>query len=135
MAKLEFNNERLAASIYRVWCGACGITLLNGSAISWDQLSFAEHDPWFAVARGAINTITACEGKTWREASESLARLCPLVVVPPDGRDMVAWQAVARHLVTLIDAEDVDSVADVEAYWVNWAKEQQLPAPNEVKND
>lgn len=114
--------DELAASLYRAFCAALAI----GSA-PWEHLPLEHQAPWLRVALHGEQTLLACEGKSYAQAGEALARLqCAndpeaLELAVRGTRNRTAYEALARHFMTLIDGEGLPDLAELEARWGPWA--------------
>ena len=72
--------------------------------------------------------LTSLEGKPYATGAEELARCFHAGKIPLSPAQMVTWQAVARHLVTIMDDDELSDLAALEESWGPWAL-QRLGIP------
>ncbi len=119
----------LAQSCQRLFAQAMGAD----KAPEWDRLSHEAQALWCRLALGGEQVLENCEGGTYRDAARKLARrafvddqLGDQAVHAP--RDLLAWEAVTRHLMCVFDEADGFDLSASEEMWVGWARERR-PAP------
>lgn len=108
-----------AASAYRVYEGA------SGRVGDWDGLSIDAQLPWVRLAQRAERVLEKIEGCTWEEAATALyedSREAFGMIA--DLSPILPWVTVARHLMTLMNADDIKGPADSEQFWIEWAKKK-----------
>lgn len=127
MADLKLNLEETAATCYRAWHYAAA-----WKQQPWDHLSLDEQSLWLRMAKSCERIMELSEGKSYADAGESLAKVhcgdrdVVYTVYTANSRLKLAWQALARHLVTLMDSDDVESLDSLEQSWGPWAEERGL---------
>lgn len=121
MANVTLGVEETAASCYRAVRAASGST--QGE---WDALSLEAQVPFLRTARHGPALLERLEGAGWREVARAVfAEACPEAegaweALPEPYKR--AWEAGARHLAALLDADDIDNVEGLENSWREWAK-------------
>lgn len=119
MPDIPLTSEELAASCYRAWSAACAFP-----GLAWEQLSLDDQTPWLKVARKGEEILSRMQGKTYHAAGLELHGLAGDCTF----HSPLAWEAVARHLTTLLDADDIDDLGGLEQSWRDWAAKKQ-PQP------
>jgi hypothetical protein len=131
MTKLEcgLDMEQVAQSACRVFC-----YVLGGPA-NWEGLSPEEQGAWLQLAKNSDAILTKHEGAHYQVAAQELfaawveakfgegtGSTLPWKDVPLIGQ--LAWQAVARHLHTLLDSDEISDLGAMESLWRPWAEKR-----------
>lgn len=108
-----------AASAYRVFEGASGRTG------DWDGLSLEAQAGWIRLAQRAERILEKVEGRSWEEAATALYEDSRMTIgISADLSPLLPWVTLARHLMTLMNADDIKGPADSEQFWIEWAKKK-----------
>jgi hypothetical protein len=127
--------EDIAVSAYRAFAQSLNNTDDAGQQLpEWERLSEVIQDFWLRVAQVAIAMIEEAQELRWVDLAAELFRAlakpqCEAagVDVPvfqgQNARARFAWEATARHLANLIDAEpgDIGGLDELERKWRGWA--------------
>lgn len=117
--RISLSPDDVAASAYRSFHAAC----LRAQPPDFDGLPWEEQQEWFRLALGAERLLEEYHGRPYPEAASALAALHAGGDAPRETpRGGVAWQAVCRHLMTLLDCDEVFDLEALELSWREWAK-------------
>lgn len=114
--------DELAASCYRAFLSASGLR-----PDPWEGLALEHQAPWLRVALHGEAALLSCEGRHPSEGGAALAALQargdPALLEMALGapRNRLAYEALARHLLTLIDGDGSPDLPALEASWADWA--------------
>lgn len=118
---LALTPEDIANTCYRAWSHAWG-----GAVPAWETLALEVQVPFLRLARRAESALERLQGQSFSRVTEELMRLAFGEHEPSrTPRDLIAWEAVARHLVALIDSDELDSpeaLGDLEGSWAPWGE-------------
>src|SRR5262245_65830792 len=124
---MALTPQDIAASCYRAYTGALGI------ADEWDGLSLDCQAPWLVLAHRAPRLFEAQENQPWGLVAKMLF-ISYVACGEQQGEQLwltanslperLAWEAVARHFVTLLEADDVTDLAALERSWAGWVQKQ-----------
>jgi hypothetical protein len=123
MPELKLNPEELAMSGFRVFCAANGVLEPD-----WDNQSDEEQGRWLHMAKKAERVLESLDGKSFDLASRALCELWADGKIY-DGLDrglQLAWNATARHLATIFNSDEIDTLEALERMWVEWARERTV---------
>lgn len=119
----RMTTEQLAASAYRA-----GTYASQQEPVAWGLLTESDRQAWLRMAGQAEAILTENDGKSYRDAAALLWRAFAGVAGPlPDRAWAIPWQAVARHLVQLLDDDDIDNLEALEQSWRGWASKGLQP--------
>jgi hypothetical protein len=122
MAFNQFDNglpiEAVAVSAFNAWSYAQGLKSPN-----FDHLSIEDMGKWGRLANHAEQLLNSMEGKPLDVATSEVYKFWSR-----EGGDYAKlndwqklhWQAVVRHLATLIDAEEIPDLQTLERSWGQW---------------
>ena len=117
--------EEMAASAFRAFCFAGQVEVPP----SWEEESCENQDRWLRLAQKAQQGLLDFDGQPVKQAAawllghwshEEPGKVWGLL---PRGLQL-CWEAVARHLNTLLDSDEVSDVGALERSWNEWAKER-----------
>ncbi len=112
--------EEVAQSAYRTH------SLVSGKAPMWEGLSFEDMSRWVRLAREGETLLDNLQETPFRVVGKVLAEAWNGMTHRPAGwKEMLAWEAVARHLATLYDAETPPQLPELEAAWPPWAQARE----------
>ena len=121
----RMTTEQLAASAYRV------ASITRGKEpLAWGLMAPSDREGWLRVAREAardVGGLASLEGLAWGEASKIIYDVYENRksekdnVYPPFPEWSTCWEAVARHLVQLMNDDDIDDLEALEQFWRGWA--------------
>ncbi len=124
----------LGQTVYVVFHGALG-----RRCRPWQDVPEIDWLPWPEVAALAINRLDLPENETAtmeisaKELAQSLYRqfMAARQLEPTwdslDGRERLAWEAVGRHLLNVIDSDsNAVDIPEAEQKIIEWAKNKQL---------
>lgn len=123
--EIKLEPLELARSAFKVFC------LVMGQAEDWDRASLERQQPWLLVGNQAGGLLERLEGNSFAHCGYELMRLHLAPEERPGAltvwntlpaRARLAWEAVARHLATLLDSDEVTSLEEAEALWPAWAE-------------
>ena len=125
----------LGHSAYNVWEHACK------SGRNWNDIGEGDRPPWSDVAAMAISNVDLPpdEKASLEISAKGFAKALFEVYASSVGglaytwegstaQNLVAWEAVARHLSNLIDSEGPIDFADMEARIKTWIDYKLEPA-------
>lgn len=116
----SLTQEEIAQTTYRAWAHAWGAPVPP-----WETLSLEAQSTFLRLAKHAESAMTRLEGEGYTRVTDELMRLAHGEMEPSRSpRDLIAWEAVARHLATLLDSDEVEgpeALGDLEASWAPWA--------------
>lgn len=123
MADVTFSREELAKS-----CCTVFHTALQLTHEAWERQSLEKQLPWLRLAQGGPIRLEQLEGATYAQVGREmwLVTLAERAAEASDAWDHLpwefhyAWEAVARHLMTMLDADDVENVPELEQGWRQW---------------
>ncbi len=118
---MQLDTRDIAASAFRAFSYAGGVQ----DEPEWDKLDSETQLRWLHLAKHAEGTLQAMEDKPYQQAAAGLAALWAKTDDPAffetfSKRLQIIWQAVTRHLMTLLDCDDVDSPEPLERSWGEW---------------
>ncbi len=125
MAVENLTTEDVAASAYRACCYAAQVE----APPSWEGENLDTMQRWLHLAGRAQTGLEDFHGKPYAQGAswlfgvwaqeEGAYEKLPLPL-------KLCWEAVTRHLVTLLDAEkeDLEDLTSLEKSWGEWHKER-----------
>jgi hypothetical protein len=120
----RMTTEQLAASAYRAATYAS-----QREPVAWGLLPELDRESWLRMAAQADAILTENEGSTYEAVAAKL--IAAFVGGRPkwvmDAAEVISWQAVARHLVQLLDDDEIDDLAALEQSWRGWASKWLQP--------
>lgn len=115
------STEDVAQTAWRAFSSAMG------SNVPWDFLSYEAQDPWLRLALRAEKVMQENEGRTYREVAAKLHEAAMGGGQFASPLHTLAWEAVTRHLMTLLDADDIADLDALEKSWAEWvAKRKEI---------
>jgi len=120
----ERSGEPLAASLAAAFAAAFG----DDAAPPWGMLAPEAQAGWRRLAAQGEGVLAAADGGRFDAIGLSLRALWdPEAPAPPPGEALklrLAWEAVARHLWVLLEADDADPALrrELEESWRDWAR-------------
>jgi hypothetical protein len=121
MAELKLGKDELAASAFRVFCYAGRV-----AEPDYDKLGDDEQRRWMNVGISAERVLEELDGKSFERATEAIFHLfapeLPFSQIPVEIQ--WAWRATTRHLATILESDEIDSLASAERFWAEWARER-----------
>jgi hypothetical protein len=124
----RMTTEQLAASAYRVATYAYG-----KEPLAWGLVAPSEREAWLRVAVGArddVGGLASLDGLDWDEVAKIVydvaegRKSLKENVYPSAPEWRACWQAVSRHLVQLMDEDDIEDLAALEQSWREWASKR-----------
>jgi hypothetical protein len=112
-----------AVSCYNVYAYAAGMTEPNFELLTEDSQSL-----WGRLATRAEILIDNGEGMKFHEIGKLVAHDWSRGQIPWDqvtDKQKLCWEAVARHLAYLINAEDIPDLQASERSWALWAQQKE----------
>ncbi len=109
--------QDVARSAYHAYRAAGG----ERAAGEWEGLSLDRQALFLRLAKFGGGELAMLEGKPYSHAGGKLRQLATGAEEPVSPRECLAWEAVARHLTTLLDADDVTDLSALELSWGEWA--------------
>jgi hypothetical protein len=106
--------EDVAASLYRLAGAICG------GAPAWDGLAVEAQLRWLALAQRGPGILEACEGASFADAGRRLCAAFDPDLAPESRADALCWEALARHLLCVIDCEAASSLEVSESVMLEW---------------
>ena len=122
MPEVKLVPEEMAVSAFRTFCYCAGVEP------DFDKLGDEEQGRWMALARSCERTLEELDGKSFNIATEALADIWGghkgfYERLPRDIQ--VAWMGTTRHLATLLESDEIDSLDTAERFWGEWAQKRR----------
>lgn len=127
--------EDVAASLYRLMGEGMRLLMGSGPPADFAGLGFAEQMRWLGVAKRGPAALERAEGRPMREAGRELFLCCD------DDGDRgravweamhwplkLLWEALARHLLVVIDCDEASGLEESEALMLDWLKRKAVAA-------
>lgn len=120
---VNLDTNAIAESLYRA------VAIAQGNEPNWDGLSLDDQMMYIRVASKGPAVAQDMEGDAWRDVAFEMYRISNAMDVDEQqlmqswinlslvGR--LVWEIIARHLVMLLDADDLD-MGNAEAMWQPW---------------
>lgn len=133
----KISTEELAQSIYSLVTGILAIHSQNNPQPTWESLSLDKQHPWITVASRGPAKLDKCDGLPMKEAAfqmfhlQANAELSEAQKVWEEQLPWsykLLWEAIARHIFTLMDADDA-SPAESELQYVRWFQRKAAELP------
>jgi hypothetical protein len=115
--------EAAAVSAYNAFFWAQGL----GDKPNFDHLNLDDTAQWSRLALKAEAVLGALEGKPMDVAASEVAKVWSIGKIDYKElplKQQLCWQAVTRHLCTLIDAEEIPHLVTLEKSWGEWVETQ-----------
>lgn len=133
----KLSTEELAQSIYSLVSGILAIQSPDSPQPAWDGLSLEKQQPWLTVASRGPAKLEKCDGLPLREVAFQMfylqagAELSDAQKVWEEqlpANYKLLWEAIARHIFTLMDADDA-TPAESELQYVRWFQRKAAELP------
>ncbi len=116
------DTELIARSGWTAYRAAMQLPL-----IPWEHASDEEEARWQRVALHAEGLLLTLQGQRFDQIAPVLARSYWRDERPLTSAETLAWEAAARHLATLLDADEIpEDLAKQEQSWAEWAQKRLL---------
>lgn len=118
--------QEVAESLYRLFAqGLQAVTAAAEPPPEWPRLPVAEQLGWFLLARSGPALLERCAGQRLALVGPQLAALFAQGggQPPPPGRGHdLLWEALAKHLLCLVDCEEVRGPGESEYVMLEWLR-------------
>jgi hypothetical protein len=122
---VELSVAETAQSLHRLNDQLCG-----REPEPWEGLAYEHQLPWLALASRGPAKMQGMEGARLRDVAAQLWKLAcapedadgaeQVFYQTPDDGFRLRWEAIARHLHTLIDCDELSSPEESERMWLDW---------------
>lgn len=124
MALETLTPEEIAASAYRAFASAGNVE----EPPVWENEGYEMQAAWHAVALAAMAELPDFNGQPVHKAARWLASIWSKGRLEDERYNALptqlklCWEAVTRHLATVLDSDELTDLAGLERSWAEWTR-------------